>query len=311
MSLQSRLDALVTKIAEKNNKLYDLAEKNANKAQDLTATGTTAQEKYTSVAAVKTGLSETLTSANNYTDTEIANLDLSDTYIEETQKGQANGVAPLNGSAKISETYLPDTVLGQLEYQGTITAAAAATLPAASTANKGHYYVASENFTKGTDYKTGDWIVSNGTAWEKVDNTDAVSTVFGRSGNIVANAGDYNATQITFDKTGTTLTGTTASSAIKELDGKAEANEAAISNLNTSTSNSLATKLDKGTYTGNAGNLKSLIDTNTGNISSNDTDISNIMTELNTYYKTDGFGSDFADYAAALETAVHADLKGV
>jgi hypothetical protein len=309
MSLQSRLDALVTKIAQKNNKLYDLAEKNANKAQDLTATGATAQTKYTSVKAVQDGLSTNLTSANNYTDGEIAGL--STVYVNLNEKGAANGVAPLDSNAKITEAYLPDTVLGQLEYQGTITAAAAAGLPVAGTSNKGHYYVASEDFTKDSkNYKTGDWIVSNGTAWEKVDNTDAVATVHGRMGNVTAQAGDYSANLITYNNAGSTLVATDADAALDELDGKVEANEAAINNLNTSTSNELDTKLDKGTYTGNAGNLKSLIDTNAGNISSNDTDISNILGELNTYYKTDGFGVDFADYATNLENAVHADLKG-
>src|SRR5690606_28092554 len=35
-----------------------------------------------------------------------------------------------------------------------------------------------------------------GTAWEKVDNTDAVTSVFGRIGAVVANTGDYTFAQI-------------------------------------------------------------------------------------------------------------------
>ena len=41
-------------------------------------------------------------------------------------------------------------------------------------------------------YAVGDWVISNGTSWEKVDNTDAVTSVFGRLGNVVANEADYS-----------------------------------------------------------------------------------------------------------------------
>jgi hypothetical protein len=125
-------------------------------------------------------------------DTDISNLQSNKQDISE--KGQANGYAPLDSGAKISEAYLPDSIVGQLEYQGTWDASTdTPTLPAASTV-KGHYYVTSVAGTYETiDYAIGDWVISNGTAWEKVDNTDAVTTVFGRLGAIVANEADYSA----------------------------------------------------------------------------------------------------------------------
>jgi hypothetical protein len=43
----------------------------------------------------------------------------------------------------------------------------------------------------------GDWIISNGTAWEKVDLTDAVSSVFGRTGAVVGVSTDYSAVGLT------------------------------------------------------------------------------------------------------------------
>lgn len=42
-----------------------------------------------------------------------------------------------------------------------------------------------------------DWIISDGTAWSKVDNTDAISSVFAYR--VAANAGDYAASLITND----------------------------------------------------------------------------------------------------------------
>jgi hypothetical protein len=68
--------------------------------------------------------------------------------------------------------------------------------PASGT--KGYYYIVS---TAGTfasiSFEVGDWIISDGTAWGKVDNTDAVSSVFGRTGNVVASNGDYTTAQVT------------------------------------------------------------------------------------------------------------------
>ena len=50
---------------------------------------------------------------------------------------------------------------------------------------KGHYYitsVAGDQFNM--HFEVGDWIISNGTSWTKVLNTDAVSSVEGRTGNV-------------------------------------------------------------------------------------------------------------------------------
>jgi hypothetical protein len=111
-----------------------------------------------------------------------------------SEKNQANGYAPLDAGAKVPIANLPDSVVGQVEFQGTWNASTdTPTLPAASGV-KGHYYVVSVAGTYETiSYAVGDWIISNGTSWEKVDNTDAVTTVFGRLGAIVANESDYSA----------------------------------------------------------------------------------------------------------------------
>jgi hypothetical protein len=132
-----------------------------------------------------------------------------DAYQLLSQKGQANGYASLDSGAKVPLSQINDAILGQVSYQGTWNASTnTPTLvnpPAATT--KGEYYVVSVGGSfAGLTFEVGDWIISNGTAWEKVNNTDAVRTVFGRLGDVVANAGDYAAFYVTIDTT-QTITG--------------------------------------------------------------------------------------------------------
>ena len=94
----------------------------------------------------------------------------------------------------------PLIVSGTVNYKGTWNASTNnPTLnnpPASST--KGDYYVVS---TAGTQFSisfaVGDWIISSGTAWEKVDLTDAVSSVFGRTGAVVGVSTDYSSVGLT------------------------------------------------------------------------------------------------------------------
>ena len=89
---------------------------------------------------------------------------------------------------------------GQVNYDGTWNAATnTPTLVSPPDAlSKGDYYVVSAAGTQfGISFAVGDWIISNGTAWEKVDLTDAVSSVFGRTGAVVGDSTDYSAVGLT------------------------------------------------------------------------------------------------------------------
>ena len=94
----------------------------------------------------------------------------------------------------------PLLTAGQVNYKGTWDASAnspALTSPPAAT-TKGDYYVVSVAGTQfSISFAVGDWIISNGTAWEKVDLTDAVSSVFGRTGAVVGVSTDYSAVGLT------------------------------------------------------------------------------------------------------------------
>lgn len=126
-------------------------------------------------------------SISNAAGSSAATLDAGVTSYNDLTDKPTIPASLLDGNNKIQTTYVPDSILGQLEYQGTRDMATA--LPAASAANKGHYYIAS-NAAVQNGYIMGDWAVSNGVSWDKVDNTDAVQTVAGRTGAVVLTGAD-------------------------------------------------------------------------------------------------------------------------
>jgi hypothetical protein len=113
--------------------------------------------------------------------------------VDKSSVGEPNGVASLDATGKIPLSEIPDSIIGQVEYMGTWDAFTnTPTLNPLVPEEKGHYYVVSAaGVFGGVDYQVGDWIISNGVIWEKVDNTDAVTSVFGRIGAILALEADY------------------------------------------------------------------------------------------------------------------------
>jgi hypothetical protein len=124
----------------------------------------------------------------------------STTYQSTADKGQPNGYASLDGNGKVPLTQINDALIGNVNYQGLWNAATnnPTLVNPPSSGTKGYYYIVSTAGTfAGISFEVGDWIISNGSAWQKVDNTDAVSSVFGRTGNVIAANGDYNTSQVT------------------------------------------------------------------------------------------------------------------
>jgi hypothetical protein len=124
----------------------------------------------------------------------------SNTYQVTSEKGQPNGYASLDSNGKVPLAQINDALIGNVNFQGLWNAATntptLANPPASGT--KGYYYIVSTAGTfAGISFEVGDWIISSGSAWQKIDNTDAVSSVFGRTGNVVASNGDYTTAQVT------------------------------------------------------------------------------------------------------------------
>jgi hypothetical protein len=134
---------------------------------------------------VKGNGTSTMTASSTIPNTDITGLGTASTK----DAGVANGVATLDGSGTVPVSQLPAAVLGALSYQGTWNATTNTPTLTSSVGTKGYYYVVSvagtTNLNGITDWQIGDWAVFNGTAWQKIDNTDAVTSVNGYTGTVV------------------------------------------------------------------------------------------------------------------------------
>lgn len=130
---------------------------------------------------------------NNVNNTSDANKPVStaqqaalDLKINLSEKAAALGVATLGADGKLATSQIPPSLLGAANYQGTWNALTNSPALATGVGTKGYYYVVttagSTNLDGESDWKLGDWAIYNGTAWQKVDNTDAVLSVNGLIG---------------------------------------------------------------------------------------------------------------------------------
>ena len=88
--------------------------------------------------------------------------------------------------------------IGALNYKGTWNASTNSPTLTSGVGTKGDYYVVavagSTNLDGITDWQIGDWAVFNGSVWQKIDNTDAVTSVNGQTGTVVLGAANVGAT---------------------------------------------------------------------------------------------------------------------
>ena len=128
-------------------------------------------------------------------------------YIPSTEKGVANGVATLDSGGQVPLSQLPP--LGDLNYQGAWNASTNTPTLTSSVGTKGYYYVVSvagtTNLNGITDWQVGDWAVFNGSVWQKIDNTDAVTSVNGYTGTVVLTAADVGAQPVFTSQTANTV----------------------------------------------------------------------------------------------------------
>jgi hypothetical protein len=87
--------------------------------------------------------------------------------------------------------------IGALNYQGTWNATTNTPTLTSSVGDKGEYYVVAvagtTNLNGITDWEINDWAIFNGSVWEKVDNTDLVTSVNGQTGTVVLTASSVGA----------------------------------------------------------------------------------------------------------------------
>lgn len=114
-------------------------------------------------------------------------------YQLESEKGTAGGYASLDGAGRVPASQLP---VSAMEYKGTWDASTNTPTLADGTGSTGDLYRVSaagtQNLGSGAiTFGVGDYVIYNGTTWEKGDTTDAVSSVHGRTGAVTAQVGDY------------------------------------------------------------------------------------------------------------------------
>jgi hypothetical protein len=86
---------------------------------------------------------------------------------------------------------------GGLSYQGTWNASTNTPTLASSTGTNGYYYIVSTagstNLNGITDWQVGDWLLFNGSVWQKIDQTNLVTSVNGQTGAVTLTYTDVNA----------------------------------------------------------------------------------------------------------------------
>ena len=160
-----------------------------NGTSNMTASATIPSTDVTGLGTMSTQNSNNI----SVTGGTMSGVTISD-YVATATKGVANGVASLDGSGTVPVSQLPAAVLGALSYQGTWNASTNTPTLTSSVGTKGYYYVVSvagsTNLNGITDWQVGDWAVYNGSIWQKIDNTDAVTSVNGYTGTVVLTTTD-------------------------------------------------------------------------------------------------------------------------
>lgn len=189
----------------------------------LTATvstqGSTLASTGSAVSTVQTSLTSltgTVASQGSFITTNgsaIGSLQATIATTEKTaNKGIASGYAALDATAKIPLVQLPASVIGSNHYIGMWNASTnSPTLTSGtSTAGAGGYYVVSTAGSTTLDglnvWGVGDWVIFNGTVWQKLDGqANPVSSVAGRQGSVILAVTDVSGALASNSGTATSL----------------------------------------------------------------------------------------------------------
>jgi hypothetical protein len=108
------------------------------------------------------------------------------------QLGANNGIATLDGGGKVPVSQLPSAVM---TYEGVWNASTNSPTLADGAGDAGQVYrvgiAGSQDLGSGSiSFSVGDYVIYNGTIWEKSDTTDAVASVNGQTGIVVLDTDD-------------------------------------------------------------------------------------------------------------------------
>ena len=140
----------------------------------------------------------------------LASLQTQITNLIPSQTGNSGKFLTTNGTALSWAN-----VAGGLTYQGTWNASTNTPTLASSTGTNGYYYIVatagSTNLNGITDWQIGDWLMFNGSVWQKIDQSNTVTSVNGQTGAVSVGT-VTSVSALTLGTTGTDLSSTVATS---------------------------------------------------------------------------------------------------
>lgn len=159
--------------------------------------------------------------------------------------GTTGQVLAKNSNADYDTSWI--NVVGGLNYQGNWNASTNSPTLTSSVGTNGYYYTVSvagtTNLNGVTDWQVGDWAIFNGSVWQKIDQTNQVTSVNGYTGAVVLTAADVGAlTNVT--STDGSVTVTTPSTGVRDL---SVATAASTTNVLVQVRNTTGATLTKGT----------------------------------------------------------------
>jgi hypothetical protein len=152
----------------------------------------------------------------------LVNADLPSSGVTANTYGSSTTIPVITVNAKgVVTGVTTSSVIGTLSYQGGWNASTNVPTLVSSVGTNGYYYVVttagSTNLNGITDWAIGDWAIFNGTAWQKIDQTNTVTSVNGQTGAV--SVGTVTSVDGTGTVNGITLTGTVTSTGNLTLGG--------------------------------------------------------------------------------------------
>ena len=140
----------------------------------------------------------------------LASLQTQITNLIPSQTGNSGKFLTTNGTALSWSS-----VAGGLSYQGTWNASTNTPTLTSSVSTNGYYYIVatagSTNLNGITDWQIGEWLMFNGSVWQKIDQSNTVTSVNGQTGAVSVGT-VTSVSALTLGTTGTDLSSTVATS---------------------------------------------------------------------------------------------------
>ena len=121
----------------------------------------------------------------------LASLQTQITNLIPSQTGNSGKFLTTNGTSTSWAS-----VAGGLSYQGTWNATTNTPTLASSTGTNGYYYIVatagSTNLNGITNWQIGDWLMYNGTVWQKIDQSETLQTITSTDGSVTVSTVNSN-----------------------------------------------------------------------------------------------------------------------